>query len=149
MQDDGGDRWQPPNLPNRGEVLIRPQAEEEDQAADQPAHPVLPLDTAKSVIASADVKIEAPESLAETQLGRSERSGPAVQQTVDVFGQHGYSVLLEMCSQYTHLIILFHIPAVMILRTGSIAVDFGASLVSISVPCIPPLTCIAGWCQFS
>ena len=75
MQGVGGDRWQPPDLPNKGEVLHRPQAEEEDQATYQQDQQAQPLEEAKSVAAPVDVRVEPLEPLVDVDQGASQRSG--------------------------------------------------------------------------
>ena len=47
----GGDRWQPPEIPNSNEVLVRPEPTEEKPEQDQQA-PELPLDHSEAVLLS-------------------------------------------------------------------------------------------------
>ena len=72
----GGDRWQPPDIPNGDEVLVRPKPEEEDATAlSQPASAdVAPSDnTSPSAAALAAAAAPAEERLVEIVATEEER----------------------------------------------------------------------------
>ena len=74
LQGLGGDRWQPPEVVNNNEVLVRPEpAEEEGQ-------PDLQDEAVETKLAPAVVKPEQTAALAEEESRPRERYGPAVQQ---------------------------------------------------------------------
>lgn len=74
LQGPGGDRWQPPEVVNNNEVLVRPEPAEED------GQPDLQEEAVETQLAPAVVKTEQSTAVAEEESRLSHRYGAAVQQ---------------------------------------------------------------------
>ena len=78
LQGPGGDRWQPPEVVNNNEVLVRPEPAEED------GQPDLQEEAVETQLAPAVVKTEHTAALAEEESRPGERYAPAVQQLLQL-----------------------------------------------------------------